>query len=400
MIARTAFAAFTLALAFASGASAQTPSASPSPRPDYADPAAWLCRPGQVDACAQDQSATVVAANGALTSEPFRADPAAPIDCFYVYPTVSNDPTPNSDMTANAEERSVIAQQFARFGAQCRLYAPLYRQVTVTALRAALVGAPMPADRQMAYADAKAAWEHYLAHDNNGRGVVLIGHSQGAGILTALIANEIDGKPVASKLVSALILGANVPVPRGGLVGGVFKTTPLCATASQTGCVVSYVSFRDTAPPPSTSRFGTTLMSTPLALPTADLTAACVNPAALLRGQGGAADLHSYLGAAGRAFGAGAEPTPWSAGREIATPFVSTPGLLTAQCISTPTHAYLSVRVNGNADDPRIDDIPGDVIAAGRVLPDWGLHLVDANIAMGDLVELVGVQSRAYRARP
>ncbi len=396
---RSLLAALALGIAGATGAFAQTPSASPSPAPDYADPIAWLCLPGRDDACAQDQSATVVAANGALTPEPFQADSAAPIDCFYVYPTVSNDPTPNSDMTANAEERSVIAQQFARFGAKCRLFAPLYRQVTVTALRAALVGAPMPADRQMAYADVKAAWEHYLAHDNNGRGVVLVGHSQGAGILTALIANEIDGRPVASKLVSALILGANVPVPRDRAMGGVFRSTPLCANAAQTGCVVSYVSFRESAPPPPASRFGTTLTNMPLALPADDLTAGCVNPASLLRGASGAtaADLHSYLAAAGRA---GADPTPWAAGQTIATPFVSTPGLLTARCVSTPTHTYLSVRVNGSAEDPRVDDIPGDVIVAGRVLPDWGLHLVDANIAMGDLVELVGVQSRAYRARP
>ena len=399
MIARTLLAALATGLACTTGALAQAPSASPSPAPNYEDPATWLCRPGRADSCAQDQTATVVAADGALAREDFHADAAAPIDCFYVYPTVSNDATPNSDMTANAEEQFVIAQQFARFGAKCRLFAPLYRQVTVTALRAALTGAPMPADRLMAYTDVKAAWDHYLAHDNNGRGVVLIGHSQGAGILTALIANEIDGKPVASKLVSALILGSNVAVPRNAVVGGVFKSTPLCASAAQTGCVVSYVSFRENAPPPPTSRFGTTLSNTPFALPAGDLTAACVNPAALLRAQTGAADLHSYLAAAGRAFGAGAEPPPWSAGRTIATPFVSIPGLLTAQCVTTPTHTYLSVRVNGNPDDPRVDDIPGDVIAAGRVLPDWGLHLVDANIAMGDLVELVGVQSQAYRAR-
>jgi pimeloyl-ACP methyl ester carboxylesterase len=386
-----------------SGASAlaqpQTPPASLSPAPDYADPATWLCRPGRADHCAQDQTTTVVAANGALTREEFRADPAAAIDCFYVYPTVSNDPTANSDMTANAEEQFVIAQQFARFGAKCRLFAPLYRQVTLTALRAGLAGTPMPADRQMAYADVKAAWEHYLAHDNNGRGVVLIGHSQGAGILTALIANEIDGKPVASKLVSALILGANVPTPRGRVIGGAFKSIPLCTNAAQTGCVVSYVSFRESAPPPPTSRFGTALSSTPLALPTADLTAACVNPAALLRGRASAdaVDLHAYHAGAGSAFGAGAEPRPWSNGQGVTTPFVSTPGLLTGQCVSTPTHSYLSVRVNGKLDDPRTDDIPGDVVVAGRVQPDWGLHLIDVNLAMGDLVALVGVQSEAYR---
>jgi hypothetical protein len=31
---------------------------------------------------------------------------------------------------------------------------------------------------------------------------VLIGHSQGSGVLTQLMRNEIDGKPVQSKLIS------------------------------------------------------------------------------------------------------------------------------------------------------------------------------------------------------
>jgi hypothetical protein len=103
--------ALTFATALA-GAAQAAPAAN-----DYADPATWLCLPGRTaDACAADQTATLVAADGTLTIQPFRraADPA--IDCFYVYPTVSNDKTPNSDMTANAEELSVIAVQFARFG--------------------------------------------------------------------------------------------------------------------------------------------------------------------------------------------------------------------------------------------------------------------------------------------
>ena len=83
---------------------------------DYSKAETWLCRPGRQDACAADLTTTVVAANGKLTEEKWSANPKAPIDCFYVYPTVSNDPTPNSDMNAGPEERSVIQHQFARFG--------------------------------------------------------------------------------------------------------------------------------------------------------------------------------------------------------------------------------------------------------------------------------------------
>lgn len=397
MIVRAAIVAVALTLAGAE-ASAQTPPPSPSPAPDYAKGDAWLCRPGRVDACAQDQTTTVVAADGALTRQAFRANAAAPIDCFYVYPTVSADPSPNSDMTANDEERYVVQQQFARFASQCRPFAPLYRQVTLTALRALMTGQPVNADRAMAYADVKAAWDHYLAHDNNGRGVIVIGHSQGAGILTALVANEIEGKPVAQRLVAAYILGANLPVPRGALVGGAFKSTPLCTAPTQTGCAVSYVSFRATSPPPPTSRFGTAQNSSGLPL-TGDLAAACVNPAALLRGGGGPAPLDARLAASGRAIVAGVAPPAWSAGKTIDTPFVAAPGLLTGECVATPTHAYLNVRTNADPADPRIDEIPGDVIAGGQVLTDWGLHLIDVNLAMGDLVELAGRQAAAYGAR-
>ena len=397
------------------GAHAQSPSPAPSPAsspapiatttsapvyapPDYGAPGAWLCLPGRADACAIDQTATIVAADGTLTRETFHTDPAAPIDCFYVYPTVSTDPTPNSDMTADPAETYVVAQQFARLGAKCRTFAPLYRQVTLAALRALMTGQPVTADRTMAYADVLAAWRHYLAHDNNGRGVVLVGHSQGASILTTLIANEIDARPVQAKIVSAILLGSNVAVPRGQTVGGVFKSMPTCARADQTGCVISYVSFRDTSPPPLHSRFGTTQMNNAVALPVGgDLTAACVNPAALLRG-GVDPALHAYLTTTGRAIVTEAAPRVWATGKTVDTPFVSTPGLLTAHCVSTPTHTYLSVHVNADPADPRTDTIAGDVVVGGNVQADWGLHLIDVNLTMGDLVDVVGRQAGAYTA--
>jgi pimeloyl-ACP methyl ester carboxylesterase len=367
--------------------------ADPIPTPDYADPGTWACLPGRADLCAADLSTTVVAANGTMTREDFTPAPDPKIDCFYVYPTVSNDPGGNSDMSPGVEERHVIAQQFARFGSVCRLYAPLYRQVTVTALRALLAGRPIPSDGELAYADVKAAWDEYLAHHNEGRGVILIGHSQGAGVLTALIAREIDGAPVEKQLVAAYLLGSNVAVPRGARVGGVFADVPLCERASETGCVVSYVSFRDGAPPPPGSRFGALQTTLPLPLPAGvDLTAACVNPAALLRGRANA-PLQSYLTAQAPAQ---APPIVWATGKTVSTPFVAVPGLLSAQCRANATHSWLAVHVNADPADPRADDIRGDIVAGGQTLPDWGLHLVDVNLEMGDLVELAERQSVAF----
>jgi len=114
---------------------------------DYSKAETWLCRPGRHDACDVDLTTTVISASGKLTREPWTANPKAPIDCFYVYPTVSLDPTPNSDMIAGDEELNVVRVQAARFGSQCRVYAPLYRQVTLTALRAFLAGRTAAVDR-------------------------------------------------------------------------------------------------------------------------------------------------------------------------------------------------------------------------------------------------------------
>lgn len=353
---------------------------------DYNDGKTWLCRPGRQDACAVDLTTTVVAASGKMTVEKWSPKPDAPIDCFYVYPTVSNDPTPNSDMNAGPEELSVIRAQFARFGSVCRVYAPLYRQVTLTALRSGIAGKPMAVDRVLGYKDVVDAWNYYLEHDNKGRGVVLIGHSQGSGVLTQLIRNEIDGKPVQSRIVSALLLGTSLAVPKGKDVGGAFQHVPLCRSASQTGCVIAYASFRSTVPPPANSRFGRVQGE--------NMVAACVNPAAL---GGGSGELHSYLAGSGSSLGSSAEPRPWvKPAQPVNTPFVSVPGLLTAACVVNEKGSYLEITVHGNPEDPRTDDIVGDVQVNGQVLADWGLHLIDVNLAMGNLIDIVRDQSKAY----
>lgn len=372
---------------------AQTPAQPATPAPasknDYNDGKNWLCRPGRQDACAVDLNTTVVAADGKLKQEKWSANPKAPVDCFYVYPTVSSDPTPNSDMNAGPEELAVIRAQAARFGSECRVFAPLYRQVTLTALRSAIAGRPMTVDRALTYNDVVDAWKHYLAHDNQGRGVVLIGHSQGSGVLTQLIRNEIDGKPDQERIVSALLLGTNVAVPKGKDVGGAFQHMPLCRSASQTGCVIAYVSFRTDVPPPASSRFGRAQGQ--------DMVAACTNPASL---GGGSGELHSYLAAAGRGLGSSADPKPWvTPAQPISTPFVSVPGLLTSECVSNEKGTYLAVTVKGNPADPRTDNIVGDVVVNGNVQADWGLHLIDVHLAMGNLIDIVRSQSKAYLAK-
>jgi hypothetical protein len=234
----------------------------------------------------------------------------------------------------------------------------------------------------------KAAWERYLANDNAGRGVVLIGHDQGAGLLIRLLANQIEGKPAQAKLVSAILLGSTVETPDGKLTGGSFKSIPLCAVAEETGCIIAYSSFRADRPPPANSLFGKAHEQ--------GMTAACVNPAEL-EGSNGA--LKAYLPAK-RVTISGEDPPAWtSTGAPIETPFVAVPGLLSAKCIDQAGFHYLAITTNGDPLDPRTDAIAGDVVVDGKVQPEWGLHLYDPNLAMGNLVEIVKRQAKAYAAK-
>jgi hypothetical protein len=373
-----------LALALAAPSAAQE---APAASPDYSKPEAWLCLPGRSDACAMPLPTTALNANGyGSTGQAVPArDPK--IDCFYVYPTVSRDAGDNSDMTAGPEEQATAAVQFARFAGTCRTFAPIYRQATLAALlrQARGEGQRTAESVAMAYDDVVRAWREYLTTHNKGRPFVLIGHSQGTIHLSQLLAREIEGKPEAKRMLSALLIGFNVEVPEGKTVGGTFKETPLCTRVGETGCVVSYVSFRATNPPPPVSLFGRSTRP--------GMTVACTNPARLAKGS---APLDSYWYS-----GPTVTTTPstitWSSQGAPPTPFLRTEGLASAACVNRGNVGYLSVMVNADPADARTDQIPGDVVIAGQPQPGWGMHLADMNLGLGDLIALVEAQAESYR---
>lgn len=351
----------------------------------YADDAHWLCRPGiPGDVCTRDLDVTAVFADG--TTEVRAHVPAEdpPVDCFYVYPTISQDRAPNSDLVpGEAEEIFVTLNQAARFSEVCRVFAPVYRQGTLPSLLGE-IEVPEGVDRfEIAYGDVRDAFRHYLATDNDGRGFVLIGHSQGAGMLRQLIAQEVDGDPtLQDQLVSALLIGTTVEVPQGDVVGGDFADVPVCETADQTGCVVSYATFRDRVPPPENTLFGE-----------ADEPgnqAVCVNPAAPAGGQAALSGYYPVsvapgsLGSGAQAFSDPASAPP------IETPFVAYPDLVSGVCRFDGQRGWLEIAVAGDPADPRTDDIGGDLT------PEWGMHLVDVNVALGDLIELVRTQAAVH----
>ena len=393
MIPRYAFLVIVL-IGAATPAHAQAPAPPAAPIPavnpnDYADEKSWLCRPGRKgDACDVDLTTTVVAADGTLTRETWTANPKAPIDCFYVYPTVSTDPAAFSDMTADPAETNVIHQQFARFGSKCRTFAPMYRQLTLAGLRQRLSGGAISFDKGVWYDDVRDAWRSYVQRDNGGRGFVLIGHSQGAYILSELLKQEIDGKPIQKQLVGAYILGATFPVAKGKDTGGAVQSIPLCRKPGQIGCVVNFSAFRSTVPPPANTLFGKAADPAQ--------SGSCTNPATLGEGS---APLHAYLFATGRTIAMAGANTAWVTGKTVDTPFVSVPGLLSAKCASNEHATYLEITVKGDPSDPRTDDIGGDLGAPGKPIPMWGLHLVDVNLVMGNLLANVEQQTKAYQRR-
>lgn len=118
------------------------------------------------------------------------------------------------------------------------------------------------------------------------------------------------------------------------------------------------------------------------------MTAACVNPADL-SGSGG--ELRSYFSTGGRTFGSTTPPRSWlKSGAAIGTPWVALPGLVTGRCSANESATYLEISVHGDPSGPRTDDIAGDLSR------DWGLHPVDVDLALGNLIEIVGRQSKAW----
>lgn len=318
----------------------------------------WLCGPGAArDACAGDLTTTVERPDGTplRTETPTRG--ARRIDCFYVYPTVSNQPRDIATKRIDPELRTVARVQAARYAQHCRVFAPVYRQRTLRGL-AGLLNGRGGGDivSPQGYADVRAAWREYLRRWNRGRGVVFIGHSQGTFVLRRFLEREIDPKPAERRrVVSAVLMGGNVLVRAGSDRGGDFRNIRACRSARQLGCVVAFSLYG--APPPADAIFARAL---------SPFQVLCTNPANLAGGDG--------------------TLDPIRPG--VTTPWVSAPGSYRARCVTENGATSLQVAPVGGA--PALEPSPS---------PAWGLHRLDGTLPLGNLVDLVGRQARAYAAR-
>ena len=364
---------------------AATPSAATTSTQAVPADTVWLCRPGLADnPCAGDLSATAIEADGSASPEPAAPAQDPPVDCFYVYPTVSRQTGTNATLTIDPEERAVAVAQAARFSQVCNVYAPMYPQLTLAAI--ARPESISVAAAVIAYQGVRSAFLDYMANYNHGRGIVLLGHSQGAFMLTGLLRAEVDSQPETRRLlVSALLLGGNVTVPIGKTVGGDFANIPACGSTTQIGCVVAYSSFAST--PPGNALFGRVDSALNLfgSGSSGSLQVLCVNPAAP---GGGSAGLIPYLPTKNLSALLGTSaPTPSAS---VKTTFVTFPGEFSAHCQTAGGATWLQV---DRTKDPTDHRPSLSNVGSAR----WGLHVVDVSIALGNLVDLARSEATAYR---
>jgi hypothetical protein len=341
-------------------------------------PTVWLCRPGLPgNPCAIPLAATAVTATGAKTvvnpSPP--ADP--PFDCFYVYPTVSTEPTMNADLQIQQAETGVAMFQASRFSQVCNVWAPMYKQNTHAAFDAYPDLNLPAASANIAYNSLKAGFEDYLEHYNHGRPIIFLGHSQGAAILIKLLASTVDHNPrLRDQVTLAALLGGDVEVKPGSTTGGSFQHLPVCTRSGQPGCVIAYSTFPST--PPASALFGrpgqgVALQSGQTAKNGVQV--ACVNPAAV---RGGTADLDPFFLA--------------TAQDAVTTPWLEYPGLYSARCERDRTGAaWLQVTKSTGPADAR-------PVVTVQPNADYGYHLNDPNLALGDLVADVAAAETSWTA--
>jgi pimeloyl-ACP methyl ester carboxylesterase len=347
----------------------------------------WLCKPSaKHDPCAPGLSTTLY--NPPLTKPLRVTHPSAqhnpPIDCFYVYPTVSAQKTGNANLNIQPVEKSIALYQASRYSQYCRVFAPMYRQVTLDGIG---LGKPTTKpNSELPLKDVTAALRAYLKHYNHGRGFVLIGHSQGSFVLRSVIAKVIDPNPKLRKLlVSAILMGGNVVVKGNTGIGGDFKHIPACRSKTQLGCVIAFSTFDQ--PVPNGSLFG---HPAPLAgekLPK-HAEVLCTNPASLAGGSGLLDSIspsapfapHSPLAAGIKLLGVDF-PEP-------STVYWATQGAYSAKCVDSNGAHVLMIKARHGAPTPKPSPTAG-----------WGLHLLDANIALGNLIAIVHAEAKAFVKR-
>lgn len=308
------------------------------------------------------------------------------VDCFYVYPTVSEQPTINANKSVDPAQKAIAKWQASRFSSRCRVFAPMYRQVTILGLQA-------PQEQQgaaleLAYSDVREAWREYLREHNRGRPFVLIGHSQGTRMLRNLLRTEIDPKKsLRERMISAFLLGGNVTVKKGKLAGGDFAHSPGCSRPNQTGCVIAFSTFNET--PPDNSRYGRVGggdAGNVFGFPQGpEYEVLCTNPTSLLRNRD--RPLATFIRS---------EPPPGVIGLLVFQTYGGPPPSADTPWIQPQDHYTARCVTDNGANVLHISPIGDARMLNPAPEPGWGLHITDVNIGLGNLLRVLRRQVRAY----
>ena len=391
-MAATIIASFAIAAGHTPTAAQTLPLSSANNYAKYADAGRWICLPARDDVCSRNVKAIELFANG--SSAPVPPRPLATtgtVDCFYVYPTVGLNLIPGNPDPYYSDKRAIeaaAAAQAASFASECRVFAPQYRQATIGAY--ALPEFVRQMYIEVAASDILAAFDYYLANYNQGRKIVLIGHSQGGEMLIKLIQGRLETSPeLRGKLLLGILAGIPVNVPTGQKIGGTFAQVPVCTEPGETGCFIAFGSYAEGSNPTTDPR-----VPTP-----AGQERVCVNPATV-----DDPTLSPEARRTGRKLLQGTllMPAADSSGfvRDDAQTksFTLLRGAFSGAC-ATATDAqmrFFSIREEMASTDPR-----RGIVKMSNGLLDWitqlltgdiGLHVLDMQLPMQDMVALVAAR--------
>ncbi|MBK8256578.1 MAG: DUF3089 domain-containing protein [Polyangiaceae bacterium] len=347
----------------------------------YGDNDMWLCKPDlpQNPCASADLTATEILPDGSTRRVPFQPAADPPLDCFYIYPTVDLDPNPgnHTSFADTAPMLKVTLSQAARFQEVCRLYAPLYRQITV-----GTYAAPQwTLDERLAvaYSDVADAFAHYLGQYNRGRGIVVLGHSQGAFMAAEVLRHFFDGDPfLEPRLVAGLVIVGRVETLPGELSGGTFSSLPVCTDPDEIGCVVTFRAYRDGAN-----------VAGDMHGPPAGRESTCTS-----LGPPGPDGRTPVAGSYFSTFGAGLSRRL----DDIDTPYVFYQNLFSTQCVpGAGGFKHLSVALDRSPEDRR--PLPFDLDEPRFEKTMMGLHTVEMGMLQRDLIQIVERKGKVFRAK-
>lgn len=167
------------------------------------------------------------------------------VDVFFIHPTTLTSKklrgkTWNADINdaaINAKtDYSSILYQASVFNGKCRVFAPRYRQAHLYSFFTKDKEQGKMALR-IAYEDVKNAFEYYLKYYNNGRPVIIAGHSQGTLHAQLLLKNYFDGTALSNQLVCAYIPGLVIAKKE-------FVFLQPCYDSTTTGCFAGWRTYR------------------------------------------------------------------------------------------------------------------------------------------------------------